>query len=161
MEERISGALNLLAMRTALLIAISLLSHCTETTGSQRILASGASTSSKDSLSGSDAGCATDVDCEESTMCDRGSCVVKAPAERFGVTCPSEEESEVFVQEVCNPEPCPKLDTRTCGAYLCQERHCRSCVSDKQCRSRIGSEACVQRPGHPGWRCGAAPISTP
>jgi hypothetical protein len=45
----------------------------------------------------------------------------------------------------------------TCGAYLCLEDRCRSCVSDDQCQQELGAPRCYISEGRPGARCGDPP----
>jgi hypothetical protein len=89
--------------------------------------------------------CTSDGECA-SGFCDRNVC--RAPSGILG--------------RPCEPAPRTKDGLRdamlnVCGAYLCVEGRCRSCVSDGECRAELGSPRCYESKGDPGRRCGNPP----
>jgi hypothetical protein len=89
--------------------------------------------------------CATDGDCA-SGFCDRARCAAKFDPRHYGWEC---DESSLPAD---NPIRASKL--RVCGAYVCREGRCRSCLSNADCS---GGGVCQRShdPATPGWFCGA------
>ena len=91
--------------------------------------------------------CSTDPECQTG-FCDRGQCAVPVPQYLYG--------------QQCTPAPIGPDGLRDgtlhfCGAYLCIDGRCRSCVSDEECKTEMGAPDCTDFAPRPGFRCGDAP----
>jgi len=90
-------------------------------------------------------GCASDQECDTG-FCDRtGACGEPDFGSGFGTPCTRPPETALGTPE-------SKLDT--CGAYLCLEGRCRSCVDDRECQLELDAPQCRVVSGEPGRRCG-------
>lgn len=87
--------------------------------------------------------CSLDGSCL-SGFCDAGQCA--EPSGPFGAVCtPAPRTSDGLRDGKLN----------VCGAYLCLNGRCRSCVSDTQCKEEYGAPRCRSLAPYPGRRCGA------
>jgi len=90
--------------------------------------------------------CRADADCGDG-FCDRtGRCeVVDLQTTRFGASCEAPPRDAAGRVEA---------DMNPCGAYLCVDARCRSCVDDNECQKELGAPTCGHLESHPGARCG-------
>jgi hypothetical protein len=91
--------------------------------------------------------CTLDGDCDDNRFCDRGQCATPVDEFKYGTQC---------TPAPILPEGLRDGKFHMCGAYLCIDGRCRSCISDEECQIELGSPVCVPRPPRPGRRCGAA-----
>lgn len=97
--------------------------------------------------SDADAGphCRADTDCPDG-FCDRtGACAAIDTALRHGTACKRAPELPTG-----NVEPL----LNTCGAYLCTDARCRSCLTDEECNLEYMAPQCRSVATGPGNRCG-------
>lgn len=106
--------------------------------GSPRTPAEAATDSEAGEGTPAEVSCSRDDDCGASLFCDLGTCRSEEPNQLYGMACQA-APSDGHKQELC-------------GAYVCQEGRCRSCVSDAQCEA--AEVTCRTLPGRPGKRCG-------
>jgi len=95
--------------------------------------------------------CTADGDCQGDTFCDGGECV--AIERTYG--------SECVIPEADPATGKPRAADYMCGAYVCSEGRCRSCVSNEQCADILGSPTCGVVAGWPGRRCGDYSVDEP
>jgi len=86
--------------------------------------------------------CVRDADCQVG-FCDRGVCPFFRGYANYGEAC------EVPYHSSETPHR-PGESEHPCGAYLCIDRRCRSCQSDRECGER---STCTHRRGWPGRSC--------
>lgn len=79
--------------------------------------------------------CASDSACPEG-FCDRGMCAAYSSNVPYGAPCAAP----------------PAGGYNPCGAYVCVDHRCRSCVADSECGSPVST--CNHYPGDPGRACG-------
>jgi len=89
--------------------------------------------------------CSDDSDCATG-FCDRNRCAIPAEEYVYGVPC---KKAPTL------PEGIRDGRIHQCGAYLCIDGLCRSCISDNECLAELGSPACLDHAIKPGLRCGA------
>lgn len=86
--------------------------------------------------------CTADDNCQ-SGFCDLGTC--KEIDGQYGAYCsPAPRTAEGYRDGKLN----------TCGAYICIDHRCRSCLSDEQCLQEYGASKCQSHALRPGHRCG-------
>ena len=102
---------------------------------------------------GVDAGTAADASarCNRDDDCGSGFC------DRAG-RCQAVDEPTRFGMECSVPARVPQGYAigllNTCGAYLCLEGRCRSCMEDAECQIEYNAPACRQLGTTRGYRCG-------
>lgn len=98
----------------------------------------------------SDTSCADDSACSDGYFCDLGKCVEFYEPRHYGWPC------DPSLWEGADPILASKLNP--CGAYICRDLRCRSCVGDEDCEAGSCNDGALREGSAvPGWGCGVTP----